>query len=254
MKRMLYLLYQPYKWFFAFPFLVLSTIFFSLLSIVLAKLVNPKTGRVVGGTAWAKVIGAITPMQVRVHGLEHIDRRQSYVIASNHQSHFDILVIYGWMGIDPMWVMKQELRKIPVFGLACEKVGMVYIDRSNTDAAVRSLKEAKTRVVNGSSVVFFPEGTRSRNGNLRPFKKGAFKMALDLGLPILPVTILGTRNILPPDSLSLFPGRVEMTIHPPVDISGYTGDTLPGLMDAVRRQILLPMPASSNGLSIGFEE
>ncbi|MBI9081989.1 MAG: 1-acyl-sn-glycerol-3-phosphate acyltransferase [Desulfobacterales bacterium] len=251
MKNMLY---QPYKWFFAFPSLVLSTIFFSVLSIILAKLVNPKTGRVVGGTAWAKFIGVITPMQVTVHGLEHIDRRQSYVIASNHQSHFDILVIYGWMGIDPMWVMKQELRKIPIFGLACEKVGMIFIDRSNTETAVRSLKTAKTRVVNGSSVIFFPEGTRSRDGNLRPFKKGAFKMALDLELPILPVTILGTRNILPPDSLSLFPGRVEMTIHPPVDISGYTGETLPGLMEAIRRQILSPMPPSSKGLSNGLEE
>ena len=244
MTRMRCLLYQPYKWFFAIPFMVLSTIFFSILSIVLAKLVNPKTGRVVGGTAWAKCIGFVTPMQVTVRGLEHMDPRQSYVVASNHQSHFDILVIYGWMGIDPMWVMKQELRKIPFFGLACEQVGMIYIDRSNTEAAIRSLRTAKARVVDGSSVIFFPEGTRSRDGNLRPFKKGAFKMALDLELPILPVTILGTRDILPPDTLALSPGRVEMTVHPPVDVSGHTGDTLPGLMETVRRRILSPLPPS----------
>ena len=244
MNKALRLLYQPYKWLFCFPLLVLSTIFFCVLAVALAWLVNPKTGRVVSGTVWARVIGWITPMRVAVRGRKNVDPHQSYVIVSNHQSHFDILVVYGWMGIDPMWVMKQELRKIPIFGFTCEQVGMVYIDRSNTEAAIRSLEAAKAQVVNGSSVVFFPEGTRSRDGRLGRFKKGAFKMALDLELPILPVTLLGTRNILPSGSLDLFPGRAEVTIHPPVDTAGYSDDTLAELVDRVWRQIASPMPPS----------
>jgi 1-acyl-sn-glycerol-3-phosphate acyltransferase len=243
MERMLRLLYQPYKWLVFIPFVVFSTILFGSLVMVLARLVNPHVGRLVGGTAWARAIGYITPMRITMNGRKHIDRHQSYVITSNHQSHFDILVIFGWLGVDPMWVMKQELRNIPFFGYMCEQAGMIYIDRSNTEAAVNSLEKAKTKVTNGSSVTFFPEGTRSRDGALLPFKKGAFKMALDLGLPILPVTIHGTRWILPRDTLDVFPGNAHMTVHPPVDVAGYTLETLPELIDAVHHRIASALPA-----------
>lgn len=247
MNKTLRLLYQPYKWFVFFPVVIFSTLFFGILAVTLAKLVSPRTGRLVGGTIWAQVIGQLAPMQVTVRGKENIRQGQSYVVTSNHQSHFDILVVYGWMGIDPMWVMKQELRRIPAFGWICEKVGMIYIDRSDTESAIRSLAAAKEKVVNGSSVIFFPEGTRSRDGRMGRFKKGAFKMALDLGLPVLPVTILGTRDILPSDSIDLFPGQAEMTIHPPVDVAGRTADDLPELMETVRRQIESSMPEQLKG-------
>ena len=91
--------------------------------------------------------------------------KQSYVIVSNHQSQYDILLMYGWLGTDFRWVMKKELRRVPVLGLACEKLGHIYVDRSDSAAAVASLNAARKKLVNGTSVVFFPEGTRSRDRN-----------------------------------------------------------------------------------------
>jgi 1-acyl-sn-glycerol-3-phosphate acyltransferase len=133
--------------------------------------------------------------------------------------------------------MKQELRKVPGIGIGCEKVGHIFIDRSNHEKALASLIAAKEKIVNGTSVIFFPEGTRSRDGRLGAFKKGAFKMAVDLQLPILPITIVGTRDILPTDSVDLFPGRARMIIHKPIDTAGYTDDNLDELVDRARSVI-----------------
>ena len=133
--------------------------------------------------------------------------------------------------------MKKELRDLPALGPACEKMGHIYIDRSNREAAIASLEEAKKRIVNGTSVLFFPEGTRSTTGKMRDFKKGAFVMASDLGLPILPITILNTDKILPPNSTDLFPGRASMVVHEPIDVSGYGKERLGELMTKVREVI-----------------
>ncbi|HOG11499.1 MAG TPA: lysophospholipid acyltransferase family protein, partial [Smithellaceae bacterium] len=119
-------------------------------------------------------------------------------------------------------------------GIGCEKVGHIFIDRSNHEKALASLRAAKEKIVNGTSVIFFPEGTRSRDGSLGVFKKGAFKMAVDLRLPILPITIVGTRDILPTDSVDLFPGRARMIIHKPIDTGGYKDDNLDELVDRAR--------------------
>jgi 1-acyl-sn-glycerol-3-phosphate acyltransferase len=133
---------------------------------------------------------------------------QSYVVVSNHQSQYDIFVLYGWLGIDFKWVMKQELRKLPGLGFGCEKLGHIFIDRSRTDRALASINAAKKRVVNGVSVIFFPEGTRSKSNSHAPFQKGRLPFRhWILSMPILPVTIVGTREILPTGTLDLVPGK-----------------------------------------------
>jgi 1-acyl-sn-glycerol-3-phosphate acyltransferase len=170
-------------------------------------------------------------MLVKVTGKHNIVKTQSYVIVANHQSQYDIFVIYGWLGVDFKWVMKQELRRIPGIGIGCEKVGHIFIDRSNHEKAVASLHAAKEKIVNGTSVIFFPEGTRSKDGSVGKFKKGAFKMAIDLKLPILPITITGTKEILPPKTIDLFPGKAQMIIHEPIDTSSYTEANLDDLID-----------------------
>ncbi len=139
----------------------------------------------------------VTPMRVSVEGRENLDPKQSYVLVSNHQSQYDIFLLYGWLGVDFKWVMKKELRKVLGIGVACDRLGHIFIDRSNHAAALATLETAKERIVDGTSVIFFPEGTRSRDGQLKKFKKGAFRMAVDLGLPILPLTVTGTRDVLP---------------------------------------------------------
>jgi 1-acyl-sn-glycerol-3-phosphate acyltransferase len=236
MLKFLRILYQPYKWLLFGPFLVCSTFLTGGLVVLSAALAGPRFASVFG-VIWARLNSLVTPMQMTIRGKANICKTQSYVIVSNHQSQYDIFVLYGWLGVDFKWVMKKELRKVPALGIACEKVGHIFIDRSNTAAALNSINEAKSKVINGTSVIFFPEGTRSTGGHLGRFKKGAFKMALDLQVPILPVTISGTRAILPTNSFDLFPGRACMTIHPPIDIAGYNDENIDALMARTRETI-----------------
>ena len=237
MRQFWRILYFPYKIVIFVPVMGLSTLFFGALTVVLVQFLPARTASFIGGVIWARWISIITPMFVQVIGRENIDKKQSYVVVSNHQSQYDIFVLYGWLGVDFKWVMKQELRKVPGLGVACEKLGHIYIDRSQRQAALESLERAKTRITGGTSVIFFPEGTRSDNGNMRAFKKGAFNMALDLGLPILPVSIVNTNRILPNRTLDLLPGRAKLVIHDPIPTDAYDRDNIADLMAKTRETI-----------------
>ena len=237
MKRVLHLLYFPYTWLVVVPSMVLATIVFGFLAVALSFLVSGRTVNRFSGVPWARFAAFLTPMLVTVTGMENLEPGQSYVIVCNHQSQYDIFVLYGWLGVDFRWVMKKELRKAPVLGVACERAGHIFIDRSNRRAAVRSLEEAKRKITGGTSVVFFPEGTRSLSGELLDFKRGAFRIAIDLGLPILPVTIRGTRTILSPNTLRLFPGRAHLVIHEPVSTDDKDDDSIRDLIDHVRDRV-----------------
>ena len=235
-------LYQPYKWLVFAPLMGLVTAVFASVAVVTVFFASPRLVSRVTGVPWARVLARLIPMRVRVEGREHVDPHQSYVLVSNHQSQCDILVLYGWLGIDFKWVMKKELRKVPGIGVACERLGHIFIDRFDHASALATLESAKTRIVDGTSVIFFPEGTRSRDGKLRPFKKGAFRMALDLGLPILPLTVTGTRDVLPTGTRDLMPGSVRLIIHPPVAVDGQGADSSAHLSAEVRDIIASGLP------------
>jgi 1-acyl-sn-glycerol-3-phosphate acyltransferase len=220
MKKILLGPYQLWVWLVFVPYVAVSTLVFALLALVLIIVGSQRLASRVAGVLWSRLICYMTPVFVTARGRENIDRSQSYVIVANHQSVYDIVVLYGWLGIDFRWVMKQELRKVPFLGVACEKIGHIFIDRSNTKRAMESLEAAGKMITNGTSVIFFPEGTRSETGRLGKFKMGAFKMAVDLSLPLLPVTIAGTRDIVRTRSLVVFPGRAEMRVHPPIPTAG----------------------------------
>jgi 1-acyl-sn-glycerol-3-phosphate acyltransferase len=223
MKKLGLILYQPYKWLVYLPLMTAVTLIASTFAIILSIVVNQRIGSLVGGSYWSRVVGLITPMLVTVTGESNIDKKQSYIIVSNHQSAYDIFLLYGWLGIDFRWIMKKELRNVFAIGFACEKVGHIFIDRSSPKAAFKSLEEAKIKLVNGTSVVIFPEGTRTGSNTMREFKRGAFKMAFDLNLPILPVTIVDTHKVLGDGFFNLQPGRVKLKIHQPVQIDSYRG-------------------------------
>lgn len=241
-RKLLYIIYQPYKWLFYLPFLALNTLIFGILAVLFSFVFNPRIGSYVGGVIWARLNSLLVPMIVSVEGRENINKKTSYIILTNHQSAYDILLIYGWLGIDIKWVMKKELRKIPGIGFGSEKVGHIFIDRSNSRAAFKTLEIAKKRLVNGTSVVVFPEGTRSKSGNPGPFKRGAFKLALDLDLPILPISLINTRNISPATTLNIFPGRVKMIIHKPIDISDYDANNMSDLITITKDIISKDLP------------
>ena len=217
-KTALQWLYLPYKWCVYLPLMVLSTNMAALFLIGYCLLGGRRLIRIIP-VLWARFNARVVPASIKVHGRENIDPNQSYVVVANHQSHIDIFAVYGWLGVDLRWVMKKELRTIPVFGYACEVMGQIIIDRSNPQQARRSIEAAKGRINNGTSIIFFPEGTRSLDGELLPFKTRAFKFAKELGLPILPVTIRGTHDILPSKTIRLQPGHMEMVVHAPINVS-----------------------------------
>ncbi len=241
-RKMLFIVYQPYKWLIFVPFLIINTLVFGVVAVIVSSLINQRIGSYFGGVIWSRLNAFFTPMFVRVSGKENIFPDTSYVVIPNHQSYFDIFLIYGWLGLDIKWVMKKELEKIPGIGFGSKKVGHIFIDRSNSRAALESMIEARKKLVNGTSVVIFPEGTRSRTDQMLSFKRGAFKLALDFNLPILPVTVVNTRKILPTNSVNLMPGKVKLIIHPPISLEGYNESNMPDLMQKVRTIIESALP------------
>jgi 1-acyl-sn-glycerol-3-phosphate acyltransferase len=160
---------------------------------------------------------------------------------SNHQSLYDIPVLFYVIGPNIRMVTKKELFGVPVFGGALSAAGFVKIDRSDRDAAIRSLDDARSLLSDGTHVWIAPEGTRSKSGALGPFKKGAFYLAFEAGLPILPVTLQGTRDVLAAKGVVSHAGaRVKVTIHEKIDPRPYTErgkDGREALMNEVRRAI-----------------
>lgn len=234
--KILFYAYQLYKYVVFYPLLALSTVFLGTMATLMAIVFGARIATW-NGVIWAKFNSLITPMFVKVIGREKINKKQSYVVVANHQSQYDIFVIYGWMPLDFRWVMKIQLRQVPFLGYACYKLGHVYIDRSNPEAAIASINAAKGRIKDGTSIMFFPEGTRSNDGTLQVFKKGAFVFALNIGLPILPVTIIGTKEVLPSNTTDLFPGRAKLIIHDPIDIDGYSMRNIRKLTERARTAI-----------------
>lgn len=189
-------------------------------------------------TLWARIMLRVTGVRPRIRGREKIKPGQAYVIISNHQSEFDILALVTTLGIQFRWVIKQELRKIPLFGYALYAARNIFIDRSNHAQALQSIHAGVDRLPPGVSVMFFAEGTRSPDGSIQAFKKGGFMMAIEKRLPILPVTVNGSRKVLPKKSLVFHPGPIEVVVSDPILTDAYTHDTLPALMELARRTIV----------------
>lgn len=232
LKRILYL---PWAWLVFLPYLILSTALFGSVAVVIGYF-RPRWATGVA-IAWAWVLCRLNFVRVRVVGREHLDTNRSCVVMSNHRSHFDVLALYGhWPG-QFRWVIKQELRKVPFLGPACAAMGHIFIDRSDRERAIASLNAARPLLTGGISVLLFPEGTRSRDGRLQDFKKGGFVMALNLGLPLLPVSVSGTRELLPVGTMKLRPGTATITIHDAIDPADYGHERREQLMADVRAAI-----------------
>jgi 1-acyl-sn-glycerol-3-phosphate acyltransferase len=186
---------------------------------------------------WARVMLLITGTRVDIQGREKMQKGCSYVIVSNHQSMFDILALVISLGIQYRWTIKKELLKTPLFGYALYASRNIFIDRSNPEKARESIRKGLDRLPAGVSIMFFAEGTRSPDGHLLDFKKGAFNVALEKSHPILPVTVNGSRHVLPRKSFVFKPGRIQVTVSDPIDTHGYSHETLAELMTKTRLAI-----------------
>jgi 1-acyl-sn-glycerol-3-phosphate acyltransferase len=152
----------------------------------------------------------------------------------NHQSNADIPLLLGRLPVQFRWLAKAELFRIPIFGRAMRGVGYISIDRSNRKSAFESLERAARTIRSGTSVLIFPEGTRSRDGRILPFKKGGFVLSVDAGVPIVPIIIRGTRDIIPKGHFLIRPAPVTMEILDPVETADYTRKTKDQLLERIR--------------------
>jgi len=170
---------------------------------------------------WGRLLLFAAGVKTEIRGMEKIDPSRSYIIMANHQSYFDIFLLL-FSPVLIRWMAKKELFKIPVFGSILRWIGAIEVDRENKSKAYLSIKQAVDKIRNGSTVLIFPEGTRSTAGELLPFNKGGFSLAILAGAPILPITIKGSRKIMAKGSYRVFPGLAALSVHAPVETAGLT--------------------------------
>lgn len=235
------LIYKVYFLLVFLPLQIVFTIISALLCVILFPLVGPDKVSYNIGLFWGRSIiyASLTP--VKVYGKENLKPGKSYIIIANHSSSFDIYAIFGWIGRNIRWVMKKELTKIPLFGWATKYSGQIAVDRSNTQAAIDSINEARETLKPGVSIMFFPEGTRSRNGKLKVFKKGAYHFAHDMRLDIVPVTIKGAYQVKRPGKFFGSSGKIEIYIHKPVKIDNHDRKEMRQLIDKTKEIIAGPL-------------
>lgn len=170
-------------------------------------------------------------------GRERVDPNGVYVYTPNHQSLIDAAYVWSKLGTARRriaFLVKKELTRVPILGFGILQIGIVPVDRGDSHRAVATAREATERLRGGRSFVVFAEGTRTRDGRVLPFKKGAFHMAVDAGVPVVPVSLDGAFDAMPPGTLRLRRVPVRLTIHEPIPTAGMTSDDVPALADRVR--------------------
>jgi len=187
---------------------------------------------------WGRILLYLSSIPVEIFGRRHILMDSPQIFAANHQSDVDTLVALACIPLPFRWIAKKELFNIPLFGIAMRNAGYIPIDRRDHDSALKSLDEAAQIIQKGYSVMTFPEGTRSSDGTIQSFKQGIFYLAIRAGVPIVPVTIIGSSAIMQKRALKINPGGVKLIFDKPVDVSGYTIETRHQLIDEVRNTIL----------------
>jgi 1-acyl-sn-glycerol-3-phosphate acyltransferase len=191
---------------------------------------------------------AMVRVRVEARGVEKLDPNQTYIFTPNHQSLIEVPLFVTYLGRNPAYLGKKEVFKYPVFGYGIRLIGVIPVDRSNSPAAVESAKLATEYLRRGKSYVVYPEGTRSRDGRMLPFKKGAFMMAIDAGVPIVPVTVSGATKIMPKAEVKVFPSTVRITVHEPISTEGYSKENVAELMERTRAKIVSALDETETDL------
>lgn len=227
------------------------TIFFGTTSVI-GSLVS-KSGRIQHWSIkwWSRSICFMSATKVKLHGLEHVDHKNPQVFASNHQSVYDILVLGGWMPVQFAWVARKEWFDYPFLGWHLSRSGAVNIDRSNPRAAARSLMKAAKDIKAGKNIMIFPEGTRHPDAMLQDFKEGAFLLAQKADVPIVPITLVGTKDVIRKNTWVAYKADVDVYIHPPIDPAEYGKTGRQQLSWAVEDAIASRLPEDCR---TGYEE
>lgn len=198
------------------PILLVATILTASVTIVLSAMGLGRWAGNVFPRYWAKLFCILTLVKVTVKGRENIDDNTSYVFVCNHQGAYDIFSVYGYLGHQFRWMMKRSLEKIPLVGYSCKVSGHIMVDNSTPSATKLTMERAERQLRGGMSLVVFPEGARSWDGKMRKFKRGAFLLAVEFGLPIVPITIDGSFDVMPRFKKLPHWGHIVLTIHKPI--------------------------------------
>jgi len=217
---------------------VVITAFMSFWSIVFSIFPNADNKVHKIANIWGKILLLICSTKVEVIGRENLQAGKPHVFMANHQSDFDILIALAYIPGQFRWLVKKELFNIPIFGAAMKSAGYIEIDRNNREKAMQSLDEAALRIRNGKSIMTFPEGTRSRDGEIKSFKQGTFYLAIKAGVSIVPVSIIGSGQIMPKRSLRVRPGKVKLVIDKAIDVKDYDIEKRQELIEEVRNIII----------------
>ncbi|HSB06366.1 MAG TPA: lysophospholipid acyltransferase family protein [Thermodesulfobacteriota bacterium] len=222
---------------FVWSCIALSGFIFGSLTLI-AYLFDP-TGRLGHRFArlWGKTALLVNGVRIEVEGLEYVHEESPYIFMSNHQGSYDIFAFLGYLPFQFKWLAKKELFSIPVIGWAMTAAGYISIDREGTRETVKAMNKAAQKIREGMSVVIFPEGTRSADGSIQPFKKGGFTLAIKSKVPIVPMAIAGSREIMPKDKLTLNPGEIRVRIGQPIETEHCSMKDRTPLMEEVSKAI-----------------
>lgn len=215
-------LYRIYQLFIALPLVVIASIITSVVTVVGCFLGDGHFWGYHPGRLWSRFICMVLFIPVKVEGRENLEPGQSYVFVANHQGIFDVFIIYGYLGRNFKWMMKKSLRKMPFVGVACEYARHIYVDKSGPSKIKATYDTAREILKEGMSLVVFPEGARTFTGHMGIFRRGAFMLADELQLPVCPLTINGSFNIMPRqrDGHWVTWHPLTLTIHKPIAPKG----------------------------------
>lgn len=211
-------LYRIYQLLIALPLIAIYTLITSLMVTIGCTLGNGHFWGYYPGKWWAQFIIRILLLPVKVEGRENLVKGQSYVFVANHQGAFDIFLIYGFLSRNFKWMMKRQLRQMPFVGKACESAHHIFVDKRGASKIRETYDRARQTLQGGMSLVVFPEGARSFTGHMGVFKRGAFMLADDIELPVVPLTINGSFDIMPRtrDMKWVVWHPLRLTIHKPI--------------------------------------
>ena len=230
------------------------TAFFSFWSVVFSFFANSENNVHNVARIWGSILLKISSTKVQVIGKENVLRGKPQIFMANHQSDFDILIALAFIPGQFRWIAKKELFAIPVFGQAMRSAGYIEIDRQNHEKAMQSLDLAALRIREGKSVMTFPEGTRSRDGEIKAFKQGLFYLAIQSGVPIVPISIIGSGAIMPKRSLKVKPGKITLVIDKPITVKGFALENRQELINQVRQVIMKNYDAYRNEDMAGIKD
>lgn len=211
--RVFYIVYQICI---GLPIFLVLTILTALVTIIGSWIGSAHFWGYYPGKIWSQLTCYVLLLPVKIEGRENLEEKTSYVFVANHQGAFDIFLIYGFLGRNFKWMMKKGLRKLPFVGKACQSAGHIFVDKSGPKKIQETIQHAEKVLQGGTSLVVFPEGARSFTGHMGYFKKGAFQLADELQLPVVPLTIDGSFDILPRTGKLLSWHPLRLTIHKPI--------------------------------------